>query len=149
MSVYLDASLIVALLAPEPASAAAHDWLEHRRGARLRGSAWVGLEVASGLTRKLRTRDLTMAECKEALAAYRRLASAFVPVAIEPGDFARAERFVAEADLALRAGDALHLAIAAGHGLSVATLDIRMAEGGRALGIDTELVWIQEQGYGE
>jgi predicted nucleic acid-binding protein len=40
----------------------------------------------------------------------------------------------------LRAGDALHLAIAGEQGVSLSTLDRRLAEGGLALGVNTLLL---------
>jgi len=51
-----------------------------------------------------------------------------------------AAAFVDQQKLGLRAGDALHLAVAASHGASVHTLDRRLAEAGPALGISTWLV---------
>ncbi len=42
--------------------------------------------------------------------------------------------------LGLRAGDALHLAVAAEHGATLWTLDVRMAEAGPVLGVVTGVV---------
>jgi predicted nucleic acid-binding protein len=42
--------------------------------------------------------------------------------------------------LGLRAGDALHLAIASQHGATVYTLDQRIAEAGPALGVSAQLL---------
>ena len=51
-----------------------------------------------------------------------------------------AAQFADQAPLGLRAGDALHLAIAFEAGLSIATLDRKLAEAGNALGVPTELL---------
>ena len=53
------------------------------------------------------------------------------------GHFRIAARFADQYALALRAGDALHLAIAGDKGASLCTLDRRLAEGGMALGVNT------------
>lgn len=51
-----------------------------------------------------------------------------------------AARFADQYATGLRAGDALHLAIASRHGTSLHTLDKRLVEIGQALGVDTALV---------
>ena len=51
--------------------------------------------------------------------------------------FQRAAIFANQANLRVRSGDALHLAIAAGEGLPVVTLDQRMLAAAKALGIVT------------
>jgi hypothetical protein len=43
-------------------------------------------------------------------------------------------------ELGLRSGDALHVAVALDHGLTVATLDRRLAEAGNRLGANCILV---------
>lgn len=54
--------------------------------------------------------------------------------------FREAARLADRSESGLRAGDALHLAITAGEGLVLATLDRKLAEAGRMLGIPTALV---------
>jgi predicted nucleic acid-binding protein len=56
------------------------------------------------------------------------------------GQFLAAARFVDQHALGLRAGDALHLAIASEHGATVFTLDQRLAEAGPAFGIPAQLL---------
>ena len=51
-----------------------------------------------------------------------------------------AARMTDQHALGLRAGDALHLAIAADHGATVQTLDRRIAEAAPTLGIPARLV---------
>ena len=52
--------------------------------------------------------------------------------------FQIAARFADQASLGLRAGDAVHLAVASEAGFSVVTLDRKLAEAGAALGVPTE-----------
>ena len=54
--------------------------------------------------------------------------------------FRTAARFVDQYALGLRAGDALHLAICADHGVTLCTLDRRLSETGPALGGKTTLL---------
>ena len=49
--------------------------------------------------------------------------------------FDLAASYAARHDLALRAGDALHLAVASAHGLTLVTLDERMAKAAPELGV--------------
>ena len=52
-----------------------------------------------------------------------------------PPEFRVAARIADQHKLGLRAGDALHLAIAADHGATIATLDKRLADAALALGV--------------
>ena len=54
--------------------------------------------------------------------------------------FRTAARFADHYALGLRAGDALHLAICADHGVTLCTLDRRLSEAGPALGVKTMLL---------
>jgi predicted nucleic acid-binding protein len=53
--------------------------------------------------------------------------------------FHTAATFADQPALGLRAGDALHLAIASEHGATVYTLDRRLADAGPAVGVPTSL----------
>ncbi len=61
-----------------------------------------------------------------------------VPVTRE--HFMAAARFADQYGIGLRAGDALHVAVAAGHGATICTLDKRLAETAIALGVSAEFV---------
>jgi predicted nucleic acid-binding protein len=56
------------------------------------------------------------------------------------GQFRTAAKFADQHALGLRAGDALHLAVASEHGATVHTLDRRLAEAGPALGVPAQLL---------
>lgn len=135
---YLDTSVLIAALTPEPASKAVLDWLAAREAGSLSISGWVNTEVSSALAIKLRTKALTLTERAEILTAYHRLVEESLTVeAISARHFETAARFVDQYELGLRAGDALHLAIASERGLTLATLDRRLAEAGPKLGAAT------------
>jgi predicted nucleic acid-binding protein len=64
----------------------------------------------------------------------------FTMLTVTGGHFRTAAKFADQHALGLRAGDALHLATASGHGAMVYTLDHRFAEAGPALGVPTHLL---------
>ena len=59
-------------------------------------------------------------------------------IRVDTVDFRRAAKLCDQWQMGLRAGDALHLAIAERHGLTVCTLDKLMQESALALGLHLE-----------
>lgn len=136
MSLYLDTSAAVSLLASEPASERLASWLRANEGAGLAISRWVETEVSSALSLKVRTGELTPDARADAFAEWQKMrASSLALLPIGEDAFETAAAFAARHDLALRAGDALHLAIASAHGCTLVTLDARMAKAARELGV--------------
>lgn len=134
---YLDTSVIIAAITLEPRTADVQQWLANN--ANLYISSWVLTEVASALSIKLRTGAITLGERAASMAHWQRLQEQNVTLLpIDRAHFETAAIFAAQHDLGLRAGDALHLAIAAAHGLAVATLDQAMAAAAPALGIPVQ-----------
>jgi predicted nucleic acid-binding protein len=68
------------------------------------------------------------------------LKNSLVLVQVRESDFDTASRYVDNVTLGLRGGDALHLAVSHAHGLTLATLDKRLAEAGIQLGAPTLLL---------
>ena len=68
------------------------------------------------------------------------VAESFTVLAVTGAHLRATAKFVDQHALGLRAGDALHLAIASEHGATVHTLDQRLAEAGPALGVPTQLL---------
>ena len=88
---------------------------------------------------KLRTGQLTIDQRASALARYRQVLAASLHIlGITPQHFARATQFATQHDLGVRAGDALHLAIAAASGFHLVTLDTTMAKAAPMLGVPVE-----------
>ena len=136
MNVYCDTSLLVAAIAPEAATRRVHEWLERQDAGSLLISDWTITEFASALAIKLRAGELDRDQHAEAHAAWTSLRnSSLVILPVEPTDFATAAVYVERADLGLRAGDALHLAVAAGEGCALATLDRVQGKAAVKLGI--------------
>lgn len=136
---YLDTSLLVAALTPEIETARVQRWLGSVDAETLAVSDWVSTEFSSALSIKLRAGQIRHEDRSAALSAFTRLsASTLMRFAVEPEHLRLAARFVDREELSLRAGDALHLAVASVIGATICTLDRRMAAACSALGIDKE-----------
>ena len=135
MTLYLDTSAIVALLAEEPASERFQAWLSARESDLLATSRWTETEVASALSLKVRTGEFTIAQRAEAAAGWRAWRDGLLMLDVEAGAFEAAATFASRPDLGLRAGDALHLAVAAAAGAALVTLDERMAKAAPEVGV--------------
>ena len=136
MSSYLDTSLIVAALVPEQHSTRVHDWLGKQAAGSLSISDWTLTEVASALAIKVRSGDLSNDQraAVQAVWTAMRIESLNV-LSISPTVFQTASIFIDQSTTGLRAGDALHLAIAASHGCTIATLDQALAKSAPICGV--------------
>ncbi|MBV8938152.1 MAG: type II toxin-antitoxin system VapC family toxin [Alphaproteobacteria bacterium] len=135
---YLDASVLIALLAEEPTSGAVRRFLRAHREDRL-VSDFAAAEVASAISRLLRMRLLTEEEGSIRLADFDAWRAAATSAAdVHAADARLAYIYVRRFDLGLRAPDALHLAIARRLDATLVTLDRRLAIAANQLGVAVE-----------
>lgn len=134
--IYIDTSALVPVFIRESRSEAVIGWLESS-GERLAISEWSMVEFASAAAIKVRTGQTAASVAKQATARLHDFARKHCAVAV-PGrdEFRRAAELAGRDTLKLRAGDALHLAIAASLGAQgILCLDEAMIECARALGM--------------
>ena len=136
---YLDASVAVAAIAWEDRSEGVWQWLEAHADLPILCSGWTATEVSGALSIKVRTGAYTLENRLAAWNDWRRFRQpSLAEIDIAPAHFETAAAFCARADLGLRAGDSLHLAIAQSGGLTLLTLDRTMADAALQLGIPVE-----------
>lgn len=139
---YVDTSVLLAFLVPEAGSDAA-EALMTSDGDPLVISSWSEVELVSALGVKLRTKQITAREAHKAIDAYTRLVSPSLrKIRVDDADLRHAVILLDGWRTALRAGDGLHLAIAAAHRATIFTFDLGMEKAGATLGIDVKLVEI-------
>jgi len=138
--IYLDTSVVVALLTPEERSAAALDWFEHCRDTLI-SSDWLITETHSALGIKQRHHGLSQDARAAAGAQFERLLQGGVELrSLDRGRFRHAAELLQDPGLGLRSGDALHLAVALNSRCShLASFDGRMQQAAAVLGLSPAL----------
>lgn len=135
MSLYLDASVLVALFVIDPASASAAAFLASRPAVIL-VSDFGAAEFSSALARRVRMRDLAREDGLLALEHFDTwMTRAAGRQEITTADIGAADQILRRLDVNLRTPDALHVAIARRLDATLVTFDRGMAAAARALGM--------------
>lgn len=134
--IYLDTSLLIALITTEKRTARAHDWLAGVDD-DLVTSEWTRVEVASALSIKQRQGVLDAAGRAEAEYAFRMITDQGLDaLPVETSDFRRAADYVRPPERNLRGPDALHIAVADRLGATLHSLDDAQVKAAREFGVD-------------
>jgi len=135
--IYIDTSALVPVFIREPKSEAVLAWLE-TSGEALVVSEWSITEFSSAAAIKVRTGEIAAAMAKQARARFLAFAQDHCSIAVpQRAEFRRAAELAGDMNLKLRAGDALHLAIAqASKVQGILCLDETMSAGAKKIGLD-------------
>jgi uncharacterized protein len=111
--VYVDTSALVALITTEPRSVALKQWLRDHGDALLISGDWCVPEVASALSIKVRSRQIDADLADEAWNEFGTACDGLLQLTpLAATDFSVAAQMCRIVQSGLRAGDALHLAVA-------------------------------------
>ncbi len=138
--IYLDTSVVVALLTREERSTQALEWLEQCRETLI-SSDWLITETHSALGIKQRHHGLSPQARQAAAEQFERLLRGGIELrSLDRGRFRQAAELLQNPELGLRAGDALHLAVVLHSRCSrLASFDGRMLLAAKDLGLSSAL----------
>lgn len=137
---YIDTSVLVSALTPEPRSSESEAWVQRNQGNAFM-SDWGVTEFSSALSLKGRIGELSDHDRSLAQAGFDEITSGPVAVLrVTRPDFRVAASLCADPAAALRSGDALHLAVTRREGLVLVTRDKAMARAAELHGIDHRLL---------
>ena len=136
--VYLDASVLVALLTDDLLTGRADTFMRTKKPV-LVVSDFAAAEFASAIARRVRTGEITPDEARSGFSAFDAWAArAPRREQTKAADVSAAEAFLRRLDLNLRTADALNIAIAQRVGAALVTFDEKMEASARMLGTPTE-----------
>jgi predicted nucleic acid-binding protein len=134
VSVYLDASVLVALFTDDPLTLRADSFLRANSSVLII-SDFAAAEFASVIARHVRTGDITPEDARIAFSTFDAwTARSAQRTEIKAADITAAEAFLRRLDLTLRTPDALNIAIAQRLGATLFTFDEKMILAARTLG---------------
>ena len=134
---YFDTSFLVPLLLEEATSAKIERFMAHLPTGEMAVSHWTRVEFSSLLTREVRTGGLNSDAAKRTNVEFEAVvADSFIVLLPEADDFDLAREYLGHHQTGLRAGDALHLAIARNRRAeAIYSLDKTMLKAGKILGL--------------
>ena len=134
---YFDTSFLVPLFLQEATSVRIERAMAGLADQDLAISHWTRVEFSSLLAREVRMGSLDARTAREVDAEFESVARQSFTVLLPSGDdFDLAKQYIGRHQSGLRAGDALHLAIAQNHGSThVYSLDNTLLKAGRLLGL--------------
>ena len=135
---YLDTSVLVTLFTPERESEAVKNWVLDRGTADFGISEWVVTEFLSAISAKIRMNVISREDAAAAEKQFSQSRRDLAMLNFENRYCADAGRFLRGQETALRANDALHLAIVSGASATLCTRDRRFADAIRSIGLPVE-----------
>lgn len=140
--IYFDTSFALPLILREPTSSRIERFFASQEGEALAISHWTRVEVSSALAREVRMHHLAGPIARAAEKEFDDIVSETFAMLL-PGakDFELAMRYLQDYDNGLKAGDALHLAIASNNRVeAIYSLDKTLLKAGRRLGLPVRTI---------
>lgn len=134
---YFDTSFLVPLILPEATSEPIARFFQDLQAEGMAVSHWTRVEFSSLLAREVRMGGLSAEAAREADARFEAMVEESFTVILPNGnDFDVAKEYLGRYETGLRAGDALHLAVAKNHGAeAIFSLDKALLRAGQILGV--------------
>jgi uncharacterized protein len=134
---YFDTSFLVPLVVPEATSKKVAAFIRKLTAGQFTVSHWTRVEFSSLIAREVRMGGLNAQAAVQADARFEAMISdSFTIVLPNADDFSLAKQYLRRFETGLRAGDALHLAIASGRNAeAIYSLDKTLLKAGAALGL--------------
>lgn len=146
--IYLDTSFLAPFYIREATSESVEAVLLDLPAEHLAISDWTRVEFASLLTRRVRMGELTSEVVEEVTRAFEAdLAENYIVFSVNREDFSVASEFLLRNNTGLRAGDALHLAIAYNRRTdNILSLDRGLIAAAKILGINASSGGVSQEG---
>lgn len=134
---YFDTSFLAPLILQEPTSIKVERFMTRLPAGELVISHWTRVEFSSLLAREVRMGSLDRQAARDADAQFETVVTeSFVVLLPNADDFSLAKAYLGNYETGLRAGDALHLAVARNHGAkTIYSLDKTLLKAGKLLGV--------------
>lgn len=138
--IYVDTSVLAAYYCPEALSARAERALQQQP--ELAISSLVEVELVSALARKVRVREMRLADAHRIRAVFESHLEQgiYTRLALSTAHFAKAREWLRTFTVPLKTLDALHVAVAAMHGCPLLTADAALAKACAKLGVGARLI---------
>jgi predicted nucleic acid-binding protein len=138
---YFDTSFLVPLILPEATSDNIAMFVHRLSAEELTVNHWTRVEFSSLIAREVRMGGLDVQAASRADARFEAMVDESFSVLLPNAhDFALAKRYLGRFETGLRAGDALHLAIADNHrAAAIYSLDRTLIDAGKILGLPVSM----------
>ena len=132
---YFDTSFLAPLIIPEATSGKVAAFVRRLPAEEFTVSHWTRVEFSSLIAREVRMGGLDVQAATRADARFEAMVDESFSVLLpDANDFGLAKRYLGRFETGLRAGDALHLAVANNHhALAIYSLDKTLLEAGKIL----------------
>jgi len=137
---YIDTSILVAYYCPEPFSEAVERLLQSIKGPVI--SSLTEIELVSAIARKVREKELSVADGNRIINQYRlhRKDAVLPMISLTDAHFQTAFNILSKFSPPLKTLDALHLSVAMVNDLVIVTADRQLKNAAKYLGVESRVI---------